>query len=173
MNKLRKLFLKLRNNDYRLAFMSARVAAAVAGQISSMRKKKGWTQDELADRAGMKRSRSRISLLERADYEGFSFTTLKRIAAAFDVAVIIQFVNFREFLKWSESFNQAALVPESFSETDRALRSEDLSAIMQGFSSGRATWNQAQADQDLGRKLLPPPPGGAPINPQNPNLNLN
>jgi transcriptional regulator with XRE-family HTH domain len=126
MTKLRKMFLKLRNRDYRLAFASARVAAAIGGQISSMRKRKDWTQEELADRAGMKRSR--ISLLESADYEGFSFTTLKRIAAAFDVAVIVQFVSFRDFLRWSDSFNAAALLPESFADSERAVQSEDFSA---------------------------------------------
>jgi transcriptional regulator with XRE-family HTH domain len=166
MNRLQKMFLKLRNKNYRLAFMSARVAAAVGGQISSLRKKKEWTQDQLAQHAGMKRSR--ISLLESADYEGFSFTTLKRIAAAFDVAVIIQFVSFRDFVRWSESFNQAALTPESFLDTDRALRSEDLSSIMQGLSSGRSAW-----DQDREDAKLPPLPPPKPQDPQNRNFYLN
>jgi len=133
--------------------MSARVAAAVGGQISSLRKKKEWTQEQLAQHAEMKRSR--ISLLESGNYEGFSFATLKRIAAAFDVAVIIQFVSFRDFVRWSESFNQAALAPEPFSESDRIVRSEDLSALLRqlGGTSG-FPYNQNPID-------VPLPPAGS------------
>lgn len=131
MTKLRKMFQKLRNREYRLAFMPARVAAAIGSQIESMRKKNNWTQDELAQRAGMKRSR--ISLLESANYEGFSFTTLKRIASAFDVAVIIQFVSFRDFLRWSEGFTRGTLLPESFSASYNTVQSEDLSEQLKQF----------------------------------------
>ncbi len=161
MNKLKKMFLKLRNKDYRLAFMSARVAAAIGGQISSMRKQKHWTQDELALHAGMKRSR--ISLLERADYEGFSFTTLKRIAAAFDVAVIIQFVSFGEFLKWSESFNHAALVPKSFAESARKFQDEDWSAQLKQLIIG------GRQDGSRDGTVLPPL-GGMGLAPKIPTL---
>jgi transcriptional regulator with XRE-family HTH domain len=124
-----KLFRKLKNKVFREAFMSARVAAAVGGQIANIREKRGWTQGKLARRARMKQSR--ISLLEKADYESFSFTTLKRIAAAFDLAVIIQFVSFRDFLRWSESFDEKVLIPESFTESEEALKEEQFAAFRQ------------------------------------------
>jgi transcriptional regulator with XRE-family HTH domain len=124
--------------------MSARVAAAVSGQISAMRKSRNWNQDKLSSESGIKRSR--ISLLESGDYEGFTFSTLKKLASAFDVAVIVQFVSFREFLRWSESFNQAALVPESFAQSDRVVRSEDHSGILQSLFSGQQKFGQQQKD---------------------------
>ena len=115
MNKISRLLQKLRNKDYREAFVSARVAAAVGSQISALRQKVGWRQSELAERAGMKQSR--ISLLEKADYENFSFNTLRRIATALDVAVIVQFVSFPEFVRWSDSFTSENLAPEPFETT--------------------------------------------------------
>jgi transcriptional regulator with XRE-family HTH domain len=113
MNRVRRLFRKLRDRDYREVFVSARVAAAIGAQIAALREKRGWNQEELARRANMKQPR--IALLEKGDYESFSFSTLKRLASAFGVAVRIDFVSFGDFLDWSESFkSEAVLAPESF-----------------------------------------------------------
>jgi transcriptional regulator with XRE-family HTH domain len=116
LSRLYKMFLTLKAKDAREAFVAARVATAVAVRIFNMRKKEGWTQAELAKRAQMKQAR--ISVLEQADNENFSFSTLRRIAAAFDVAVIIDFVSFPDFLKWSDSFSAETVVPENFSESE-------------------------------------------------------
>lgn len=116
MSKLQKLFKKLRNKDYRAEFVSARVATAVGAQIAALRQKRGWNQQQLAEYADMKQPR--IALLEKGDYESFSFRTLKRLASAFGVAVRIDFVNFADFLHWSESFNsESVLAPDSFEVT--------------------------------------------------------
>jgi transcriptional regulator with XRE-family HTH domain len=127
MNRLQQLFRKLRDKDYREAFVSARVAAAVGAQIAALREKCGWNQEELARRAGMKQPR--IALLEKGDYESFSFSTLKRLASAFGVAVRIDFVSFGDFLQWSESFkSEAVLAPESFEPASAAdVRAEGKS----------------------------------------------
>lgn len=119
MNRLQQIFRKLRDKDYREAFVSARVAAAVGAQIAALREKRGWNQEELARRAGMKQPR--IALIERGDYESFSFSTLKRLAAAFGVAVRIDFVGFPHFLRWSESFDsESVLAPEPFESVGTA-----------------------------------------------------
>ncbi len=116
MNRLQKLFRKLRNRAYREAFVSARVAAAIGAQIAALREKRGWNQQQLAEYAGMKQPR--IALLEKGDYESFSFKTLKRLASAFGVAIRIDFLNFADFIRWSESFNsESVLTPESFDTT--------------------------------------------------------
>ena len=64
--------------------------AEIARKIYQLRTKAGLTQQELADRVGT--SKSAISLLEDADYEGHSLSMLKRIATALDKRMEIRFL---------------------------------------------------------------------------------
>jgi ribosome-binding protein aMBF1 (putative translation factor) len=62
----------------------------IAEQIYRMRKEAGLTQQELADRVGT--SKSVISRLEDADYDGYSVRTLRRIAASCRHELKVRFV---------------------------------------------------------------------------------
>jgi transcriptional regulator with XRE-family HTH domain len=128
LNRTKTFFRKLRNKDFREAFVSARVAAAVGAQIAALRQKNKWSQEELAQRAKMKQPR--IALLEKGDYESFSFATLKRLAAAFGVAVRIDFLSFADFLKWSEGFTNEIVTPDSFDESVKAREFEEIKAAL-------------------------------------------
>ena len=64
--------------------------AEIARKIYQLRTKAGLTQHELADRVGT--SKSAISRLEDADYEGHSLMMLKRIATALDKRMEIRFL---------------------------------------------------------------------------------
>ena len=63
---------------------------AVARKIHGLREAAGLTQAQLAQRIGT--SRTVISRLEDADYEGHSLAMLNRIATALDQRVEIRFV---------------------------------------------------------------------------------
>jgi transcriptional regulator with XRE-family HTH domain len=110
-----KLWVRLAEPEYRNALVSSTIAARIAVRIYNLRKKLGWTQTKLADEAEMKQAR--ISLLEQADYENCSINTLKRIAAAFNVAVIVDFVSFRDFIKWSSDIDSESAAPQCFDES--------------------------------------------------------
>jgi transcriptional regulator with XRE-family HTH domain len=118
MSNRQTLWIKLSDPEYRNAFVSSNVAARIAVRIHNLRHKLGWTQTKLAEQTGMKQAR--ISVLEQADYENFSFNTLKRIAAAFNVAVIIDFVSFPDFLKWNGGIDSESVAPQSFDESQKA-----------------------------------------------------
>ena len=66
------------------------INAQIARKIYDLRTKAGLTQQELAERVGT--SKSAISRLEDADYEGHSLSMLKRIAEALDKRVEIRFM---------------------------------------------------------------------------------
>jgi predicted transcriptional regulator len=66
------------------------IHAEIARKIYDLRTKAGLTQQELATRVGT--SKSAISRLEDADYEGHSLSMLKRIAEALDKRVEIRFL---------------------------------------------------------------------------------
>ncbi|MGC9329689.1 MAG: helix-turn-helix domain-containing protein [Candidatus Hinthialibacter sp.] len=63
--------------------------AEIARKIYDLRKEAGLTQKELAKRVGT--TTSVISRLEAADYEGHSFSMLRRIATALDRKIRIEF----------------------------------------------------------------------------------
>jgi transcriptional regulator with XRE-family HTH domain len=77
-----------------------------------MRAGRNLSQGELAERAGMKQSR--ISLMENPSYEGLNINTLRRLAAAFDVALIVRFVPYGELLGWATNLDEKQLNPVSF-----------------------------------------------------------
>lgn len=66
-----------------------RANAEVAQVIYDLRQELGLTQQQLADLVGT--SRTVITRLEDADYEGLSLSMLRRIAAALDRKLRIEF----------------------------------------------------------------------------------
>jgi len=63
-----------------------------------MRDGQGWRQQELAEKVGT--NQNAISRLENPFYGKPTITTLKRIAAAFDVALVVRFVPFSQLIAW-------------------------------------------------------------------------
>jgi hypothetical protein len=61
-------------------------------------------------------SQARISVMENPNYKRFNVRTLQRLAAAFDVALVVRFVSFGEFVDWTVIGSQKALAPLSFDE---------------------------------------------------------
>ncbi len=77
------------------AYLAELQDLTLAAQIRVLREQRDWSQQELAEFAGM--AQARVSLLESADYSGRTLTTLRKLAAAFDVGLCVSFVPyFRE-----------------------------------------------------------------------------
>jgi transcriptional regulator with XRE-family HTH domain len=114
-----KLWRRFQRKAYRDAFVGAHISNTVSSQIAMMREKVGWTQTELATRAGMRQSR--ISVLEDPNYENIEVGTLRRIAAAFDVALTVRFVPFSELARWSANLSENDIVVPKFDEDDLSL----------------------------------------------------
>lgn len=114
-----QIWESLKSKKFRDAFVSSHLATNIASQIFALREKFGWTQRDLARETGM--AQARISLIENVSYESFTIATLKRIAAAFDVMLIVRFVPFSEGVEWISNANPPTLAPKSFSEDSLAL----------------------------------------------------
>lgn len=104
----------LQQPEYRHAYANDFLNAFIAAQIKALRDQRGWTQVELAERAGMKQSR--ISTMENVNYEGWSVRTLARLAEAFDVTLVVKFASFGTRLADIESFAPEALTVPPFSD---------------------------------------------------------
>ncbi|TAJ37855.1 MAG: helix-turn-helix domain-containing protein [Reyranella sp.] len=76
------LVTKLKDPAYRRAFFRAEASAEIARQIILLRKKRDLTQAQLAELAGT--GQPAISRSERADYQNWTISTLRRITDALD-----------------------------------------------------------------------------------------
>jgi transcriptional regulator with XRE-family HTH domain len=76
---------KLRERSYRQKFFLAESSARIAAQLITLRKLRGLSQKEVADIIGTQQPA--ISRAEQADYQNWSFTTLRGIADALDARI--------------------------------------------------------------------------------------
>lgn len=94
-----RLFNELKDKKYREAYVSNSVDVGVAIQIKALRehrKPKPWTQSDLATHANMQQER--ISVLENPSHSP-TLSTLKKLANAFDIGLIVRFVPISELVK--------------------------------------------------------------------------
>lgn len=117
--------------DYAEEFLNSYIAL----QIKTLRLQRGWSQKELAERAGMKQSR--ISAMEQADYSGWSVGTLRRLAEAFDLALVVRFESYGTFLEDATSVSRPALERPSFPD-DPAFKEEEEARGVRRRRSGSA-----------------------------------
>ena len=82
------------DKEFRDEFIEEEAASDFAAAIIELRRKRGLTQAELANLAGMKQSA--ISRLERASYSKWSFATIVRIAQALRARIDFKFEEIEE-----------------------------------------------------------------------------
>lgn len=153
MTKREILWKRLASKMFRDAFISEFLNSRLSIQIHAMRLQRGWTQKDLSERSGM--AQPTLSKLETS-CDNVSLTTLKRLAKAFDVALIVKFVPFREAVREMEnghldrdiaSFPDDSFKSSRFSislqtsvgpATGVTLRASDMVALRVGTGSLKA-----------------------------------
>jgi len=111
----KRLITELKNKEYRDAFVSAHIDTGIPFQVRALREHRGFTQKELAERAGMKQER--ISAIENPNYKNaFTLSTLKRLASAFDIALIVRFAPISQLVDWELKLSPESLRAVSFNE---------------------------------------------------------
>lgn len=106
------LLEECKDPDARRDYAEIFLDSSIALQIKALRLQRGWSQEMLAEKAGMKQSR--ISAMEQANYSSWSITTLRRLAHAFDLALVVRFESFGALLDDVTSVSRAALERPSF-----------------------------------------------------------
>ena len=106
MNDRSTLISKLVSDiDTRTAYIRAKLGTLVPAQIRALRLKSDMPrQADLANEA--KLHQSRISMFETPVAANVTLETLSRLAAAFQVGVVVKFVPFSEMLEWENGFSQ-------------------------------------------------------------------
>jgi len=132
------------SKDYRHGYVDEFLNAYIATQIKVLREQRDWTQQELAEQAGMKQGR--ISVMENVNYSSFSLNTLRRIAEAFDLTLNVSFEEFGKRLNDIERFSRESLERFSFSE-DPAFAGQ--LALATSSSSALQTLNEFERIQHV------------------------
>jgi transcriptional regulator with XRE-family HTH domain len=116
-----KLFIDAADPEMRRLLVDAQIRNGLPLQIRAMRESRGWTQKALAEKLGT--TQNTISRLENPKDSKPSITTLKRIAEAFDVALLVKFTPFSE---WVDSIGRmsrkSVAVPGYDEEIDEQSR---------------------------------------------------
>lgn len=99
-----KIDEQIKNKEFRKYFATDTIG--IAFQMRAMRFMRKWTQKELSRRSGI--AQSRISLFEGPSYENYSVATLKKLANAFDVALIVRFAPISELIEYNAELSGPA-----------------------------------------------------------------
>ena len=107
--------------EARARFVESNLSKNLAFQIRALRDRREWSQGELGERVEM--NQNAISRLENPFYGKATLSTLKRIASAFDVALVVRFVPFGQLVDWVSGtpFSDLGMSPVSLCPASFAL----------------------------------------------------
>ncbi len=108
-----KLVSKLSTPAYRHAYMLEGVKTWIARQVRTLREQRDWSQEDLGRETG--KPQSAISRVEDPDYGKLTLQTLFDLARAYDVPLLVQFVEWSDWLSRMNDSSTEALQKESFS----------------------------------------------------------
>lgn len=111
LERLRDLF---QDPEYRHAYAESFTNTFIAAQLKANREKRQLLQSELATVADMKQSR--ISTIENVNYESWSVRTLRRIARAMDLVLVVKLESFGAVIRDMESLSRESLERPSFGD---------------------------------------------------------
>lgn len=110
---------ELKDRETRFIYDDDLLNTYIATQIRTLREQRDWTQQKLAEEAGMKQER--ISVLEDVNYSSWTAKVLRRLAQAFDLRLTIKFEEYNTFFKDFEGVKPESLKRRSF-EDDPAFK---------------------------------------------------
>jgi transcriptional regulator with XRE-family HTH domain len=110
--------------SYRDEYLATQVKGGIAYQIQALRAKAHLSQSEFGEKIG--KPQSVVSRLESTEYGSLNVRTLLDVAAGMDVALLIRFVSYPEFFKWTERMSEADLSVETIYESDARITSGAL-----------------------------------------------
>lgn len=149
-----KRIRRFQDKEYRETYVEAFLNSYVAAQIRALRESRKLSQSKLAELIGTKQSG--VSKLEDVNYSRWSIRTLKRLAKAFDVVLVVKFVAFGEALSEIANFSASTLVKPRFAE-DPVFRSAEspLTSVSTGTVAEARDISQYQGRPITSRAEIP------------------
>lgn len=142
---LRPKINRLKRKGFRDAFVRSHLTHGLAHQIRTLRIQRNWTQEELAQKLGLK-TQSAVARLENPSYGRLSIATLLKLSSVFDVALSVRFVSYGKFLYEREDVSPAELSAESFEvEMPRIIEALEIAAHPTSISTSYESPNPSMA----------------------------
>jgi transcriptional regulator with XRE-family HTH domain len=118
-NQKDQLWKSLEDPEYRHQFVEEGINVGIAFQIRALRTRQGLTQKRLADKLTTGQQPA-VSSWENPNYGNYTLKTLKDLAKAFDVGLLVRFVPFSELVDRTARLTHDAIAPPSFGEEQKA-----------------------------------------------------
>lgn len=118
-DKQRKFLDNLTDKEYREMFADELVGTSLAFQIRRLRDARRLSQADISRLTG--KAQPTISQWEDPNYGRYTLSTLKGLAAAFGVALLVKFVSFSELADWTVDVDPNRLTPPSFDEEQQQM----------------------------------------------------
>lgn len=125
-NKHKQIWESLQDHDFRKQLIDEHINVGIAFQIHGLRQRQGLKQKELAERLGDEKKQPLISAWENPNYGKYTLGTLKDLAKAFDVGLLVRFVPFSTLIDWTVDLASDVIAPPSFSEE----QNKDLTSVL-------------------------------------------
>ena len=149
-----------RSRQSRARLVASNLSEGIAYQIRATRDSQNLTQSELAERAEM--TQGNLCRLESVEYGKHSVSSLKRIADALDVALVVRLVPFSQYIDWlsgtphlDRGISSSAMSVESFEVEERSGKydapQERYFAVMDGAQMDRAPAQMASVGSEKKR----------------------
>ncbi len=110
----KQMIESLADKEYRDLVVEESINEGLAFQIRATRNARGWTQTELGERAG--KAQPQVSELEDPDHGRYTLRTLREIASALDVALVVRLVPFSQLVDYSTNLSPHDLAVAPFAE---------------------------------------------------------
>jgi Helix-turn-helix len=125
--RLSSLAKRFRDKRYRDGYVAAHARNVLARQMRNFRG--DLSQAKFAELIGKRPTQ--VRRLESPAYSGWSLRTMLEIARALNVAVVVRFVDFPTFLRYSADLSDRALNPKPYSEENEldSGRSEERTGL--------------------------------------------
>ncbi|SRR6266496_1149103 len=164
--RLSSLAEKFRDKRYRDGYIAAHTRSVLARQMRNFRGE--LSQAEFG--AQIDKRQTVVSRLESAAYGGWSLRTMLDIARKRNVAVLVRFVDFPTFLKYSGDLSESALRPASYEQDviDEIAKAEECSArdgALKALFSTEPKQTEGQSVRDALSILHRPRVGASARNP--------
>jgi transcriptional regulator with XRE-family HTH domain len=112
-----QIWNSLRDPDFRKQLIDEHIDVGIAFQIRGLRNRQKLRQKDLAKRLGVEQPL--VSAWENPNYGNYSLNTLKDMAKAFDVGLLVRFVPFSTLVSWTLNATPNVISPPSFNEETR------------------------------------------------------
>jgi transcriptional regulator with XRE-family HTH domain len=125
-SKHEQLWNSLGDTEFRKQLIEEHIHVGIAFQIRSLRGRQKLTQTKLAELLGDPKKQPMISEWENPNYGKYTLGTLKDLAKAFDVGLLVRFVSFTTLVDWTVDLTSDVIAPPSFGEQQPVAESVQL-----------------------------------------------